>query len=164
MAVAPRSPWERRSGTINTQPAETTSMVTATVYSALGSIANRSPPAAGPATVASWPATERRASAPASRLVGTISGVRERPAGAPNAWVTPVRAASVMKGQSSCAPWIVTRSKSPATTASARIAAAKSRTRGTRSAIWPAGSASSGSGTNSASPIKPRSNALWWIA
>ena len=39
--------------------------------------------------------------APASSSVGTISGVSERPAGAPNAWVTPVRAASVMNGHSS---------------------------------------------------------------
>ena len=36
-------------------------------------------------------------------------------------------------------------------------------TRGSRSASWPAGRASSGTGANSASPIRPRSKALWWI-
>ena len=47
-----------------------------------------------------WPATDRIASAPASSSVGTISGVSDRPAGAPIALAAPVSAASTTYGQS----------------------------------------------------------------
>ena len=142
---------------------ETTSSTIAATYTASGRIANSSPPSAGPPIVETCPPIERSAIAPVKRSAGTISGVSDRPAGFPSAASVPVRAARPTKGQSWSAPCSVTSSSSPITAASQNPHTITTATRGSRSASWPAGSASSGTGTNSASPIRPRSNALWWI-
>ena len=119
---------------------------------------------AGPAIVAVCPAIDRSASAPVSISTGTISGTSERPAGLPSAPSEPVTTARATNGHNSSAPLIVTTRSNAITTASAIPQINTSLTRGSRSASWPAGSASSGTGRNSASPIRPRSKARWWIS
>ena len=96
------SPTRTASGRriVSTSTPEAASNVAAVAYTAHGWIANRSPPTAGPETVAIWNATERRAIAAARRSDGTISGARERAAGAPNAPATPVSAARATNAHS----------------------------------------------------------------
>ena len=63
-----------------------------------------------------------------------------------------------------CAPAIVIASSTPTMASVRTIDTAVTAFRDTRSAIWPAGRASSGNGTNSASPTSPRSSGLRWTA
>ena len=71
--------------------------------------------------------------------------------------------ASAKNGQVCDAPARVTRSSPTATSASIAIETIRMVRRGYRSARWPAGSASSGSGRNIARPTIPRSSGSRWI-
>ena len=119
------------------------------------------PPRAGPATVAICIPIVRNAMAPGSSWVGTSVGGSARAAGLPIAFATPVAAASATKGQSLLVPARVTATSTAITAMLSRSAPANTSRRGKRSARCPAGSASRGSGTKPARPIRPRSKALW---
>ena len=120
----------------------------------------------GPTIIAAWNAIERSAIAFAISSNGDDRRAGARgPAGTAIAFAQPIATASTRNGHSFVAPFSETTSSSSATTiVDRRVAPAKTRRRGKRSARCPAGSASSGSGANSASPIRPRSNGEWWIS
>ena len=135
-----------------------------TAYTASGCTEKSSPPSAGPETFAAWPAIERRASAPASSSVGTISGVSERPAGAPIALAAPVSAASATYGQSWCGA-LERHDQEQPDDDGLREARGRCDQR-SRQPVGqlPGRQGEQHSGRNSARPIRPRSNALRWIA
>ena len=121
------------------------------------------PPSAGPATMPICEATLRSATAPASSSAGMSSGVSARVAGLPTAEATPAIAPTVRNGHRRWTPTIVIASSTPTVASESAIETAAIVLRETRSAIWPAGSARIGSGTNSARPTRPRSSGLRWI-
>ena len=121
-------------------------------------MAKSNPPNAGPVTTVAWPTVERIASALVSSSRGTRVGGIERAAGLPSAAATPLANASPRNGQSELAPLRLTRISNAVIDASKASDAMKTSFRESRSAIAPAGSASRGSGRNSASPTRPRSS------
>src|SRR5581483_8408770 len=121
-------------------------------------------PSAGPAITPTWPPTPRSAIAPAICSSGTISRVMARAAGFPTTLAQPATAASTRNGQSERAPASVTKTSATAIEIVRTYDAAVTARRGSRSAICPAGSASTGSGRNSIRPTSPRSTRFRWIA
>ena len=150
--------------TARTEASEIANSPAATAYTSSGRTAKSSPPIAGPVTTAVCPATERSAVALGSSSSGTSSVASARSAGEPNAPETPVAAARARNGHSCRAPARVTTRSSPVTQMSSASDATTISLRERRSASCPAGSARSGSGTNSASPISPRSSGFRRIA
>ena len=122
----------------------------------LGLTAKSRPPSAGPVTTVAWPTVERMASALVSSSTGTSVGGIERAAGLPSAAAIPLANESARNGQSSSAPLRLTTKQAAVIKASMASDAMKTSFRDSRSASAPAGSASSGSGRNSASPTSPR--------
>ena len=118
------------------------------------------PPIAGPVTTVAWPTVERIARALVSSSTGTRVGGIDRAAGFPSAAAQPLAKASARNGQSVSAPLRLTTISSPAIAASNASATMRTSFRDSRSAIAPAGSASSGSGRNSARPTSPRCSGL----
>ena len=114
------------------------------------------PPIAGPVTTVAWPTVERMARALVSNSTGTRVGGIERAAGFPSAAAQPLAKESARNGQSSSAPCRLTTRRPAVIAASTASEAMKTSFRDSRSASAPAGSASSGSGRNSARPTSPR--------
>ena len=138
-------------------------MAAATPYTSSGRIVNSTPPSTGPPMTAAWPAIERSAIALASSSEATTSVGSARPDGAPSDPAAPVATASARNGHSWVAPSRLTTTSARSTPVSMTSEKAKTKRRGKWSAIWPAGSASTSSGRNSARPIRPRSNGSWSI-
>ena len=90
---------------------------------------------------------------------GTSVGGSARAAGVPSAIEVPAPAASARYGATAVFPEPLTSARPTPTPAPTSSEAANTSRRGARSASWPAGSASTNIGTNSASPIHPRSSA-----
>ena len=104
-------------------------------------------------------ATERSVIALCSSSVGTSVGGSARAAGVPIAIEVPAPAASARYGATEVLPDPLTKANPTPTPTPISSEPAKTRRRGARSASCPAGSASTNIGTNSASPIQPRSSA-----
>ena len=107
-----------------------------------------------------WLAIERSVIAFCSRSTPTSVGGIARAAGQPSAIAMPAPTASARYGHTSVVPDELTSARPTLMHAANSSEPAKISRRGTRSASCPAGSASTNSGTNSASPIQPRSSAL----
>ena len=91
-------------------------------------------------------------------------GCQRAPGGVPEGARRARGAASARNGQSWCAPASVTTSSRPTTIAASAKPGGRRDQAGEAIGKLPAGKASRSSGRNSASPIRPRSKALRWIA
>src|SRR5579871_105009 len=110
---------------------------------------------------ASWPAEVPSAIVRASDSGGTAAASSGSIAGLPSDSAVPIRAAITYSGQTAWSPDAASTARARATTAAADRPSPPTQRRSRRSATWPAGSASSTAGTNSARPSSP-STIGWW--
>ncbi len=103
---------------------------------------------------------ERSVIALGSISAGTRVGGMAREAGLPSAVITPAAVARTRYGSNERVPDALTAASPAPMSTPNSSAPPKTSLRGTRSARLPAGRASTNIGTNSASPIQPRSSGL----